>query len=384
VAVRRHCATLYLTTLSPLVFLLNRGVEFYYGGGNPCSDLTCQDFRSRANAWKQARYALEFFSMHSIPFWNMSNANEYVTNDNYCLADTDKSKLVVYLKEGGSALVNLSTPGKTGMSYLVNWYDPRNGGGLQLGSVKLLRADGFEPLGDAPNNQDQDWVVLLTECSDCILSSGGEKMNSGLIAGLVGAGVAVIAIALYLGIRHNSKRPPAQLPSRTAKDGNSTEHPSHTENRSFDTAESVPQPPASVVNLRQDPPESSSDPLRRSDSEPISIHAEAVEAVVQRQRAPSFKDQCRISGSECDAIQMEAEQQREIPVLPTPLPTYKDQCQHPRTGLIEGSCIPTVSAVEINDDDEPMSRSPSSRRRQKRPSAATFDEDGKKAERVGI
>ena len=40
------------------------GVEFYFGYDK--DDILLQDFRTRANLWKQARFALEFFDDNNV------------------------------------------------------------------------------------------------------------------------------------------------------------------------------------------------------------------------------------------------------------------------------------------------------------------------------
>jgi hypothetical protein len=68
------------------------------------------------------------------------------------------SQHVLYLPNGGTSNVNLGASG----DYVVKWYDPRNGGALQDGSVTTITANGnSQAIGNAPNNTGQDWVVLL-------------------------------------------------------------------------------------------------------------------------------------------------------------------------------------------------------------------------------
>ena len=72
------------------------------------------------------------------------------------------------MKKGGERQLDLGEPlgeyldlEKTVAKYSVKWYDPRNGGGLQDGSITTIEGDGMQPLGTAPNNPDKDWVVLV-------------------------------------------------------------------------------------------------------------------------------------------------------------------------------------------------------------------------------
>lgn len=140
------------------------GVEYYFGYKFSNSDLTCEDFRSRANMWKQSRHALDFFTSNNIPFQDMSNDDDCVLgDDNWCL--TDGETFVLYLKLGGFA----NWQGVSDASYSIKWYDPMNGGALQDGSVTAIIGVpvGFQSIGFSPSlNDAKDWVVLL-RCEDC-------------------------------------------------------------------------------------------------------------------------------------------------------------------------------------------------------------------------
>ncbi len=133
------------------------GNEWYFGYGHAHSDLTCEDFRSRDLWWDYCRYALEFFDQASVPFWDMVNDNG-LTNADYCYYKDDEA-YIIYDKIGGAADIDL--PGQTG-PFSVRWYDPRNGGALQTGSVSTIMG-GTEniSLGTAPGGNTEDWVVLV-------------------------------------------------------------------------------------------------------------------------------------------------------------------------------------------------------------------------------
>ena len=136
------------------------GVEYYYGYQLPQSDLTLQDFRSRDRMWDYTRYALRFFNQH-LPFAEMTPDNALVTKG-WCLAKRGEI-YAVYLESGGTGSINL---GSNGASYSVQWYNPRNGGSLQTGSVASVTASGSVSFGNPPGSTNQDWVVLLTSQGD--------------------------------------------------------------------------------------------------------------------------------------------------------------------------------------------------------------------------
>ncbi|MEJ7680680.1 MAG: carbohydrate-binding protein [Segetibacter sp.] len=127
------------------------GVEYYFGYKTGETDLTCQDFRSRAKSWRYAKYALEFFKTYltSTQLKPMNNVSS-----GWCLGK-DSLVYVVYLKRGGSS--NITLPAG---SYTVKWYNPRAGGGLQIGSVTSV-ASGTVSIGNPPSNVTSDWVVLI-------------------------------------------------------------------------------------------------------------------------------------------------------------------------------------------------------------------------------
>jgi hypothetical protein len=138
------------------------GVEYYFGYQMLENDLLCEDFRSRDQSWDYCRIALEFFEKEKVPFWDMSNADALVgnpSNDNsrFCLAKENDTYLV-YLPEGGQTKLDLSA--STGR-YELHWYDPRNGGKLQVGSVKSVRGGAIVSLGEPPSFVENDWVALV-------------------------------------------------------------------------------------------------------------------------------------------------------------------------------------------------------------------------------
>jgi len=138
------------------------GVEFYFGYQHANSDLTCQDFRSRDGFWDTCRYMLEFFTLNQVPFQDMVNTNGLVSgsgdNANRCLAKTGES-YVVQLYDGGSHTLDLSAaPAET---FNVRWFDPRNGGALQSGSITGVLGGSTVSLGEAPSSTTSDWVVLV-------------------------------------------------------------------------------------------------------------------------------------------------------------------------------------------------------------------------------
>lgn len=145
------------------------GVEWYFGYALENSDLTCNDFRSRDSFWPVCRNTINFFENNAVPFQDMTNANSLVSggadNGNRCLAKPGSSYLV-QLRSGGSQTLDLS--GQSG-SYLVRWFDPRNGGALVSGNT--LAGGGTRSLGSPPNSTSEDWIAWVQN------TSGGTPTN---------------------------------------------------------------------------------------------------------------------------------------------------------------------------------------------------------------
>ena len=140
------------------------GVDYYFGYSLPENDLVGQDFRSRDKSWEYGRIALDFFRAQKIPFWLMTNADALVGNpghDNsrWCFAQPGKLYLV-YLPGGGTADLDLG--GTTGQ-FAVHWFDPRNGGTLKRGSVAGVTGGSRVALGTPPDNQAEDWLVVVRQ-----------------------------------------------------------------------------------------------------------------------------------------------------------------------------------------------------------------------------
>jgi len=139
------------------------GVEYYFGYQLPQNDLNCEDFRSRDKTWDYCRIALEFFRTHQIPLDHMQCRDDLVGNtqfDNsrYCLAATGEMYLV-YLPVGGTTDLDLRAEGSR--SWTVLWYDPRNGGKLQEGTVRTIHSPAVANIGLPPRDEGEDWLAII-------------------------------------------------------------------------------------------------------------------------------------------------------------------------------------------------------------------------------
>ena len=103
------------------------------------------------------RDAHEFFIQY-LPFWQMQHDDALTSRDNDYVFAKKGDIYAIYLMEGGSAMLNLKN---VEGDFTVQWYDPRNGGPLQQGDVKMVRGGSEQSLGHPPKDQDKDWAVLV-------------------------------------------------------------------------------------------------------------------------------------------------------------------------------------------------------------------------------
>ncbi len=137
------------------------GVEYYFGYKLPQNDLVCEDFRSRDRAWDDCRRAIEFFHTYEIPFWEMTSVDRLITapkpETTYGFAKTNQVYLV-FLPSGGEVKLDLQDAKG---EFKVRWFDPRNDGELQMGTVSKVTGGGVVTLGEAPSERDQDWLIVV-------------------------------------------------------------------------------------------------------------------------------------------------------------------------------------------------------------------------------
>ncbi len=132
------------------------GVEWYFGYRYPHTDLNCEDFRSRDNWWKQSTIATEF--MKQFPLENMIANNNLVNIEGaYCYAKSGEL-YVVYLPAGTK---NPKIRKDDSQNYSVLWFNPREGGEFEKGSIENISGNGITELGNPPNDTDKDWVVVI-------------------------------------------------------------------------------------------------------------------------------------------------------------------------------------------------------------------------------
>ncbi|NQU87888.1 MAG: DUF5060 domain-containing protein [Mariniphaga sp.] len=132
------------------------GTEWYFGYKHDHSDLTCQDYRSRDLFWDQCKYVLDFFEGNNIPVCKTNNMDELVVKGDYCLAIPGEM-YIVFLRKGKGE-INLENASG---NFSVKWFDPRNGGSLQLGKTNKIEGGTVNEIAGAPSEDNKDWVVLI-------------------------------------------------------------------------------------------------------------------------------------------------------------------------------------------------------------------------------
>jgi hypothetical protein len=75
----------------------------------------------------------------------------------FCFAKADDTYLV-YLPDGGTSELDLE--GAKG-DFDVRWFNPRDGGPLQSGSIASVTGGGNVSLGSPPADESEDWLVVV-------------------------------------------------------------------------------------------------------------------------------------------------------------------------------------------------------------------------------
>jgi Domain of unknown function (DUF5060)/Putative collagen-binding domain of a collagenase len=134
----------------------------YLAGGAGCEffqtdDGAFDDFRLKEPFYLTVARARAFIQAN-VPYATMNPSDALLSGAaGYCLAAPGLSYLV-YLPAGGGASLDLT--GATG-SFDVRWFDPRNGGELQTGSVAGVIGGSVASLGRPPSDPGLDWVALV-------------------------------------------------------------------------------------------------------------------------------------------------------------------------------------------------------------------------------
>jgi CubicO group peptidase (beta-lactamase class C family) len=149
------------------------GVEWYFGWQNnsPQSDLSAETWRPRENMFLQTKHAVDFFQRY-LPFAEMQPADHLpLAYADYCLAKPGEV-YCIYLFSGGNTRLMLQNHRGP---FSVHWFDPRDGGELQTGSVTTVWGPGQIEIGEPPKDNDRDWVCLVRK-TDPVFASSGDRI----------------------------------------------------------------------------------------------------------------------------------------------------------------------------------------------------------------
>jgi CubicO group peptidase (beta-lactamase class C family) len=148
------------------------GVEWYFGWQNnsPESDLSAESWRPREKMFQQTKHAVDFFQRY-LPFHEMQPADHLpLAYADYGLAK-EGEVYCIYLFSGGNTRLKLGTHRGP---FSVHWFDPRNGGRLQLGSVKTVWGPGQVEIGEPPHARSKDWVCLVRKTEPVFTSTNNK------------------------------------------------------------------------------------------------------------------------------------------------------------------------------------------------------------------
>ena len=106
--------------------------------------------------WKQSTFAIQF--VNQFPLEEMKNRDVMVNvKDAYCFSKPDEI-FIIYLPSGTqNAKLNIELD----KPLSVKWFNPREGGEMQNGSVTFIQGKGFQSLGNSPADSEKDWVVVV-------------------------------------------------------------------------------------------------------------------------------------------------------------------------------------------------------------------------------
>ncbi len=133
------------------------GVEWYFGAQSPHNDLTSEDWRQRDRLWEISNHAKIFVEEH-LPYWEMKPNHNLVNVDGaYCLSKAD-SLYALYIPNFTEADLDLKDANG---QFQIRWFNPFEGGSLQMGSVATITGGKQQSLGVPLTRLNQDWVLLV-------------------------------------------------------------------------------------------------------------------------------------------------------------------------------------------------------------------------------
>ena len=125
------------------------GVEYYFGYETGCSDLDCQDHRTRETKWKDGLHAISFFEDNLLTYVQNMKSDDSLTDHPSDFVFTDNTGIwVVYIPDGKSTNIKEDLSG-----CLLSWFNPTTGSYTKKEQMKRNFL--------IPPTEDQDWVALI-------------------------------------------------------------------------------------------------------------------------------------------------------------------------------------------------------------------------------
>ncbi|MEM7584305.1 MAG: putative collagen-binding domain-containing protein, partial [Acidobacteriota bacterium] len=148
----------------PVYMAGGAGFEWYVqeDGGGHSFDQRIDDFSEMEVALRWAGHAVGLLS--ALPLDSMTPdrtlASSSTSGEVYTLAQAGEVYLVYHDRAGGPLTLDMQAAGP--QTFDVRWFDPREGGALQLGNVVQVQGgSNAVNLGSSPHTQDDDWVCLV-------------------------------------------------------------------------------------------------------------------------------------------------------------------------------------------------------------------------------
>lgn len=134
------------------------GTSWYFGSSDVSNnDLSAEDFRTRDQWWDVVSNAKHFFNDH-LPFWEMQNHDDLLSNKKaYCFAKKDEI-YVVYLPKFEKTDLKIGDG-----AFAIAFFDPKEGGKLhdkQNEGWKITKPNSVE-LSAYNGQSDKDWVIVI-------------------------------------------------------------------------------------------------------------------------------------------------------------------------------------------------------------------------------
>ena len=157
-AANNNYAMVMRTSLWGSLMAGGAGTSWYFGGLDiPNNDMAAEDFRARDQWWTISNNARSFFVDH-LPFWEMQNQDELLSNKKaFCFAKKDEI-YAVYLPKGEVTDLKIGDG-----AFTIAFYDPKEGGKLydkQNEGWKITKPNSVS-LSAYNGQTKKDWVIVI-------------------------------------------------------------------------------------------------------------------------------------------------------------------------------------------------------------------------------